>query len=126
MHSKLIQICFILILASGSCQKDEKAIPDQVIGNWVWIKTIIPYSQEETNPRTDGFSMKLEFSSNGTIKEYKNGLLTSTSNYSISHDQHGYLVTSTIIASHFYFINDTLIFSEAYVDGPAHYYKRLR
>jgi hypothetical protein len=54
-----ISLCFLLILASGSCQKDEKSIPDQVIGNWVWVKTIIPYNQEETNPRTDGYAMNL-------------------------------------------------------------------
>jgi hypothetical protein len=122
----LSSLSFLLILASGSCQKDEKTIPEQVTGNWEWIKTIIPYSQEEINPLTDGFTMNLEFSGYYTIKEYKNGLLTSTSNYSISKDQHGYVLSSTIITSHFYFANDTLIFSEAYVDGPAYYYKRSR
>jgi hypothetical protein len=59
MLLRQISLCFLLILASGSCQKDEKGIPDQVIGNWVWVKTIIPYSQEETNPRTDGYATNL-------------------------------------------------------------------
>ena len=116
----------MILIASDSCQKDEKSIPEKVIGNWEWVKTIIPYGQQETNPRTDGFTMNFEFSSNGTIKEYKNGLLESTSNYSISKDQHGYVLSSTIITSHFYFVNDTLIFSEAYVNGPAYYFRRSR
>jgi hypothetical protein len=119
-------LCLMLTFVSVSCQKDESTIQEKVIGNWEWVKTIIPYSQEETNPLTDGFSVNLEFSANGTIKEYKNGLLTSTSIYRISKDQHGDVLISTIITSHFYFKNDTLIFSEAYVDGPVQYYKRLR
>jgi hypothetical protein len=119
-------LCLLLILFSVTCEKDEKTIPEQIIGNWEWVKTRIPYSQEETNPLTDGFSMNLEFSTNGTLREYKNGLLTGTSNYSISKDPHGDLLSSTIITSHFYFENDTLIFNEAYVDGPVIYYIRLR
>jgi hypothetical protein len=122
----LFLLSFLLILASESCQKDEKTIPEQVTGNWEWVKTIIPYSQEETNPMTDGFSMNLEFSANGMMKEYKSGLLTGTSKYSIAKDKYGFVLSSTIITSHFYFVNDTLIFSEAYVDGPASYYKRSR
>jgi len=81
---------------------------------------------QETNPQTAGFSMALEFSDNGTVKEYKNGLLIGTSSYAITTDQYGDVLTSTVITSHFYFENSTLIFSEAYLDGPVHYYSRFK
>jgi hypothetical protein len=119
-------LCLLLILFSVSCEKDEKTISEQIVGNWEWVKTIIPYSQAESNPLTDGYTTNLEISAHGTIKEYKNGFLTRTSNYTISKDPHGDVLSSMIITSHFSFVNDTLIFSEAYVDGPAHYYKRLK
>ena len=122
---KLIFILIIIVSILG-CKKSEKSIPEQVIGKWEWVKTIAPYSGYETNPQTAGFSMTLEFSNNGTVKEYKNGLLIGTSSYDIKTDQNGNVLSSTVITSHFYFANDTLIFSEAYVDGPAQYYSRSK
>jgi hypothetical protein len=140
---KLIFI-LLIILSVGGCkkneksipepasQKSEKSIPEQVTGKWEWLKTITPYTGKETNPQSAGFSMTLEFSSNGTakefgtVKEYKNGLLISTSYYVIQTDKNGWELRSTIINSHFYFVNDTLIISEAYIDGDAHYYLRLK
>lgn len=119
-------IFLLLIIASiGGCKKNEKSINEQVIGKWEWVKTITPYGVQETNPQTAGFSMTLEFSNNGTVKQYKNGLLIDTSGYDIMTDQNGNVLSSEVITSHFYFANDTLIFSEAYVDGPAQYYLRI-
>jgi hypothetical protein len=122
---KLIFI-LLIIVSIGGCKKNENSIPEQVIGKWEWVKTIIPYGGQETNPQTAGFSMSLEFSNNGTVKEYKNGLLIGTSSYDIKTDQNGNVLSSTVITSHFYFANGTLIFSEAYLDGPVSTYIRLR
>ena len=122
---KLIVILLITI-SVGGCKKNEKSIPEDVIGKWEWVKTIIPFVGQETNPQTAGFSMTLEFSNNGTVNEYKNGLLIGTSSYDIKTDQYGNVLSSTVITSHFYFENGTLIFSEAYLDGPAHYYSRIK
>ena len=122
---KLIFI-LLIIVSIGGCKKNEKSLNEQVIGKWEWVKTIIPYGRQETNPQTAGFSMALEFSNNGTVKEFKNGLLISSSNYDIKTDQNGNVLSSIVITSHFYFASDTLIFSEAYVDGSAQYYSRFK
>ena len=121
---KYLIITFFVVFMS--CQKDKESISGLIVGKWEWVKTIIPYGGQETNPQTAGFSMTLEFSNNGTVKEYKNGLLIGTSSYDIKTDQNGNVLNSTVITSHFYFANGTLIFSEAYVDGPVSTYIRLR
>ena len=109
-----------------SCHKDEQTVSDIIIGKWEWIKTVIPYGGQESNPQTLGFSLTLEFLSSGKMQEYKNDLLINTSNYTIeinpSNPKDYQLTNSTILNSHFYFESDTLIFSEAYVDGPVDYY----
>lgn len=110
------------------CHKDKQTINDLIIGEWVWIKTIIPYGGQESNPQTSGFSKTLMFMSNGKMQEFKNGLLINTSDYTIEINPNNpkdyKLTNSTILNSHFYFESDTLIFSEAYVDGPVCYYIR--
>lgn len=107
------------------CKKDKETNSDVIVGKWEWIKTITPFVGQEANPQTAGFTTILEFSNNGTVNEYKNGLLINTSSYDIKTDQHGDVLSSTVITSHFYFENGTLIFSETYLDGPAHYYSRI-
>jgi hypothetical protein len=110
-----------------SCQKDKESISNLIVGKWEWVKTIIPYGGLEANPQTLGFTRTLEFMVNGKMKEYKNELLIKTSNYSIEinpSNANGFLLKSTIVTSHFYIINDSLIFNEAYVDGPVSTYLR--
>ena len=119
---KKLIVILLIVVSVGGCKKNEESLPDDVIGKWEWVKTIIPFVGQETNPQTAGFSMTLEFSNNGTVNEYRNGLLIGTSSYDIK----GNVLSSSVITSHFYFENGTLIFSEAYLDGPAHYYSRIK
>ena len=109
-----------------SCKKDEPSINEQLFGNWHWIKTITPYGGQESNPRTEGYSRLFVFMENGKMLEYKNDTLINSSDYSIeinpSNSKDYRITNSTIINSHFYFESDTLIFSEAYVDGPVIYF----
>ncbi len=120
-------LLFALLIITTSCHKEKETISDVIIGKWEWVKTVIPYGGQETNPQTSGFSQTLEFMSNGKMQEYKNDLLINSSNYTIETNPSNTkdnLFTSTIITSHFYMEADTLIFSEAYVDGPVYYYVR--
>lgn len=128
MKHSLLKLGLLATLLSimMSCHKDKQTGSDLIIGKWEWIKTIIPYGGQESNPQTSGFSRTLEFLSSDKMQEYKNDLLINTSNYTIeinpSNPKDYQLTNSTILNSHFYFEGDTLIFSEAYVDGPVYYY----
>lgn len=118
----------LLTLTLG-CQKDTQTPPDLLTGRWEWIRTIRPYTGQESNPQTTGFSQSLVFSENSKMQEYKNGVVVNTSKYSVVLDptnpKNHELTNNTILNSHFYIENDTLIFSEAYVDGDVNYYVRL-
>lgn len=117
-----------LLFIMGSCTKEKESISNVIIGKWEWIKTIIPYGGQESNPQISGFTQTLEFKSNDKMYEYKNDLLINSSNYTVeinpSNPKNYKLTNSTILNSQFYFERDTLIFSEAYVDGPVYYYIR--
>jgi len=53
-----------LLFLTMSCQKET---PDLLTGKWEWIKTINPFSGQESNPQTVGFSQTLLFSNNGKM-----------------------------------------------------------
>jgi hypothetical protein len=75
-----------------------------------------------------GFSETLEFMKDGKMNEYRNDSLFAASGYKIETDSstpnYYVLSNSTIIGSHFYIVDDSLIFNEAYVDGPVSSYVR--
>jgi hypothetical protein len=128
--NRLKYLSLILLAIMMSCQKDNKTISELIIGKWEWVKTIIPYGGQESNPQTSGFSETLEFMRDGKMNEYRNDSLITSSNYKIQtklSTPNWYVLTnSTIISSDFYMINDSLIFNEAYVDGPVSSYIRKK
>ena len=114
-----------------SCQKENKTISNLILGKWEWVKTIDnQYSKQISNPQTLGFSKTLVFLSNGKMIEYKNDTLIQTSVYSIqintSNPNNYVLSQNGIIFSPFYMVNDSLIFSEASVDGQVSSYLRKK
>ena len=112
------------------CQKESKTISNLLLGKWEWVKTIIPYGGQESNPQTSGFSKSLEFMRDGKMSEYRNDSLIATSSYKIQTDpstpNYYVLTNSAIIGSHFYMLDDSLIFNEAYVDGVVSSYIRIK
>ncbi len=120
----VILYLFFTIILIG-CQKNDP--DDQIIGKWRWVKTIIPYGQIETNPQLTGFTKSLVFLPDETIKEFKNDTLINTTNYIIETSYAGQLrLVSSIITSNFSIEKDSLIFNEAYVDGPFIWYVKTK
>jgi hypothetical protein len=123
-------LSLILLSILLSCQKDNENVSELIIGKWDWVKTIIPYGGQVSNPQTSGFSKSLEFMRNGKMSEFKNDSLITTSSYKTQIDpstpNYYVLTNSTIIGSHFYLVDDSLIFNEAYVDGVVSSYIRKK
>jgi hypothetical protein len=132
MKTNLLKYSSLLLLAIlMGCQKENKTIPNLILGKWEWVKTIDnQYSKQISNPQTLGFSKTLEFLSNDKMNEYKNDTLVQTSVYSIqintSNPNNYVLSQNGIIFSPFYMANDSLIFSEASVDGQVSSYIRKK
>lgn len=124
MKTKLVYLSLFLV-ALFSCQKNDT--DDLISGKWNWVKTIMPYGNIETNPQSTGIKRALEFLPNKTIKEYRNDTLINTSNYVIENSSSGQLrLKSSIITSNFSIQKDSLIFNEAYVDGPVIWYLKIK
>jgi hypothetical protein len=131
MKSNLLKyLSFVVLTILMSCQKENKTVPEMIIGKWEWVKTIIPYGGQESNPQTSGYSKSLEFMKDGNMSEYRNDSLIATSSYKVQTDpstpNYYVLTNSTIIGSHFYMADDSLIFNEAYVDGLVSSYIRKK
>jgi len=125
---KYLSLVFLTVLMG--CQKDNETVSELIIGKWDWVKTIIPYGGQISNPKTSGFSKSLEFMKDGNMREYRNDSLIATSSYKIQRDtsapNYYVLTNSTIIGSHFYMVDDSLIFNEASVDGQVSSFLRKK
>jgi len=117
-------ILFLLIMVTN-CNKNDT--DNQIIGKWNWVKTIVPYGHSVSTPQTSGFYKQLEFLTNGNLNEYRNDTLINTSTYTIEKSStSGLSLKSSIITSDFSITRDSLIFNEAYVDGPIISYSRIK
>jgi len=131
MKSNLLKFIIIIFLTSFiSCQKDIETISDLIIGRWDWVNSVSPWTGQISNPQTAGFSIILEFTGEGNLKEFRNDTLRTSTNYSIekiSADPNKYsLIYGSEIHTMIYFVKDSLILNSAYVDGPISTYIRLK
>jgi hypothetical protein len=121
----LILTFFILFI---SCQKEKETITEFIVGKWEWVKSVSPWTGQVSNPQTDGYSITLEFTGDGIMKEYTNDTLSYTTNYIIeinsTEPNRNFLIYNSGIRSQVYIGNDSLILNAAYVDGPVSTYIR--
>lgn len=124
-------IILALVLFHFGCQKTsetDRPITELIIGHWEWTKTIEnPRTGVETNPQVTGFTKMIVFTNNNKVEEYINYIRTNSFTYKIEINETNpkmNVLTYNSISSHFYFSYDTLIFNEAFVDGPVSFYKR--
>jgi hypothetical protein len=100
------------------------------VGKWEWVKSISPWTGKVSNPQSDGYSLALEFTSDGIMKEYKNDTLSSSTNYSVeintSEPNRNYLNYGSGLRSQLYVCTDSLTLNAAFGDGPVSIYIRLR
>ncbi|HKJ82313.1 MAG TPA: hypothetical protein VJ954_09835 [Ignavibacteriaceae bacterium] len=125
---KYVLLTFFVLFIS--CQKDKETISDPIVGKWDWEKSVSPWTGQVSNPQTVGYSIALEFTSDGIMKVYKNDTLLTTTNYRMeinaSEPNSNYLIYGSGLRSLVYVSTDSLILNTAYVDGPFSKYIRLR
>jgi hypothetical protein len=129
MKSNLLKFIVIFFLTSfNSCQKDIETYSDLVIGRWDWVNSVSPWTGQVSNPLTVGYSVTLEFTIDGVMREYKDGTLSNSTIYSFEinsiESNSNFLTYNSGIRSQVYIGNDSLILNAAYVDGPVSTYIR--
>jgi hypothetical protein len=127
-YKSIILSFFIILFGCQKTPDTNRPVTELVIGHWSWIKTIEnPRTGEEINPQVTGFPKMIVFTNNNTVEEYINNIRTNFFTYKIEINKANpkmNVLTYNSISTHFYFSYDTLIFNEAYVDGPVSFYKR--
>ena len=125
---KYLIITFLVVFMS--CQKDKESISGLIVGKWEWVKSVSAWTGQVSNPQTVGYSLALEFTSDGVMKEYNNDTLSNSTNYSIeinsSEPNRNYLNYGSGLRSQVYVSTDSLTLNATYVDGPVSTYIRLR
>ena len=118
-----------IILLTG-CRKDNLTISELIIGKWDWVRSVSPWTGQVTNPHTAGYSIRLVFSTDGIMKEYRNDTLSNSSNYSIetnpSEPGRNFIIYNSGLQSQVDISSDTLILNASYIDGPVSSYIRLK
>jgi hypothetical protein len=123
----------VLAILLVFCKK-ESASNDSIIGKWKWLKSIELYSQTESNPQTAGYSLTLTFKTNDSVYYYKNDTLTSSYHYKFTYSRNNFLNPQSdsslvlvigSIETPYQIKHDTLVISQAYLDGPTDYYQRI-
>jgi hypothetical protein len=132
-------ICFFAIICFWCCSKESNDADikrgKELLGSWEWLKTIEGgFSQDVTSPATEGYTMMVRFKTNDSVDYLTNGNLTKSYPYELKYriknhlnpnsDSTLVLVIDNGTEAFFSIDSDTLITSEAYVDGPTTYYKR--
>ncbi|HBZ21515.1 MAG TPA: hypothetical protein DEO60_10320 [Bacteroidales bacterium] len=131
MKSNLLKYIVLLFLTSFfSCQKDSETISVLIIGKWDWVNSVSPWTGQVSNPQTAGFSMILEFTVDGNLREFRNDTFITSMNYSIeenSANPNQYsLIYGSDLRTQICLVRDSLILNSAYVDGPVSTYIRSK
>ena len=117
---------FIIMCIFISCNKDKVIESDNNIGllfgKWSWVKseTQWPVYILET-PQLVGYTHYLEFTDDRSVKVFYADTLQKICAYEIENSS----VTFCNNMYRFEIRSDTLILSQAYIDGPTVYYKKL-
>jgi hypothetical protein len=137
MNSNLLKFILMIFLASFiNCQKNSETISDLIIGRWDWVNSISPWTGHASNPQTVGYSITLEFTCDGHLKEYRNDTIDENIGFVSSQAISGCLdadcdkgnwqtITTPIEAFHdvrnIYFYNENI----GYIDGITVVYKTI-
>ena len=131
----------LIFLSFLSCQKENlsnelnennnsNVRENKLLGKWNWVKSYSKHSQTVSNPSTEGYSLKVEFTDYDTAYFYINDSLYQIKSYYLSDDT-TYVDTSNTVttirfdsiqAGYLYWYGDTLVLDYSNVDKLIEYY----
>ena len=76
------------VIGTGS-SSDVDDIKDLIEGDWNWSQSWNPWTNQTTTPTTEGYTERRQFTEDGIMKVWRDGVLQSQANYEISYQQSG-------------------------------------
>lgn len=127
-------IFLLLNIICLSCSKDENPeINNSIVGKWFWLETCNAWTEIKYTPGSEGYTRALIFRNDNIVESYKNEELLSAESYitkEVVYEPGNPDSEITLILimneseSYFSVDNDTLILSQAHLDGPVSIYER--
>ena len=74
------------VIGSGSNVEDVK---DLIKGEWKWSQSWNPWTNQTTTPASEGYTERRQFTEDGIMKVWRDGVLQSEANYELSYKQIG-------------------------------------
>jgi hypothetical protein len=134
----------ILILASGSCSKDELKdnslyvdTPETLIGSWNWLYSAGGYAGTISTPQSTGETKKIEFDIDNNLRLFVNGQFKNEQKFTIEKGKsiagrdsvlllnHGFGVTGMRQSIIFRTADTLILFDECY-DCYEHHFSRIK
>lgn len=134
----------ILILASGSCSKDESGdnsqyvdTPQALIGSWNWLYSAGGFAGTTSTPQSTGETKRIEFDSDNYLRVFVNGQLKTDQKFTVekgksiaSRDsvlllRNGFGVTGMRQSIRFRTSDTLILFDECY-DCYSHHFSRIK
>jgi hypothetical protein len=133
------------VFLSSTCKK-EMQLPDpelkKIFGKWQWVSTSGGFTGKTITPASEGYTVRIEFSSNGIYQKYQNNALTDRKNFSFSqgtsihNHKPVWVISFTEAVPHFnespqamsvsFSGQDTLMLDEQAYDGYGYIYVRIK
>ena len=114
-------------------------VPDpelkKIFGKWEWVSSTGGFAGKTITPATEGYTLQIEFNSNGAYKEYKSGTLTAQRTFlfsqesSIQNHKQAWIISSgagSLKQAVSFSGQDTLMLSEQVHDSFQHLYSRIK
>jgi hypothetical protein len=134
---KIKFILFLILLFTLSCHKTKEydpTSPQNLIGDWMWIKSTGGIAGMTYTPESTGETRKISFSANWIFKTYIDGVLTfeepfKTDSRSLDNSGIVYqviLLNENPFQSYRFSSPDSLILNDFMADGFTGFYKRVK
>ncbi len=110
-------------------EKTTAATDKDILGEWVWLKTSCCFRMPEiSTPKTKGYTRKLDFDKNGTVKQYKDKKLEWEKPYTVGKEMYRTDQPTIRIGENrltlYYIKGDTLVLDQGYMDLQTEYWVR--
>lgn len=126
---KYLLLCAVAFAAFFVACNDDTATPEctttnsGIYGSWEWLQStyyFTPSGAQVKNPMTEGYTRRVEITTNNTALFYKNGTLEDSTTYQIINDQISFNSGGT-----YYYSEDSCILTLdlSYIDGPKEEYE---
>ncbi|MEZ5070721.1 MAG: hypothetical protein R2751_07090 [Bacteroidales bacterium] len=130
LHMDSYEGGFIEVRKHTSTYQYVYTIPDPLVGTWQWVETWYPMTGSRSTPESTGHTMKYVFRNDGVVETYWDEGFSGSKSFELEDGGEGTGIPVLVLhigdeISHMTRSDDTLVISQAYVDGGVDRFVRV-